>query len=192
MVGPTFPRSSVAIRPGRPHPQHEKTMKMSHVLIVGPEDEPSGKFQKWLTDLGYSITGLACDAKSALASIETNRPDLILMVLDSSRKSEGIFAAQEIRRAHDLPVVFLSRSGNESYMQAVTPLEWPDGLPHPGDGRDLCMAIESTRIRHQIERRVRESESRMGRSIKAGKVGLWEWDLKIGRASCRERVSSPV
>ena len=156
-------------------------MKMSHVLIVGPEDEPSGKFQKWLTDLGYSITGLACDAKSALASIETNRPDLILMVLDSSRKSEGIFAAQEIRRAHDLPVVFLSRSGNESYMQAVTPLEWPDGLPHPGDGRDLCMAIESTRIRHQIERRVRESESRMGRSIKAGKVGLWEWDLKTNR-----------
>ena len=147
------------------------------MLIVGPENELSGKFQKWLTDLGYSITGLASDAKSALVSIESNRPDLILMVLHTSRKSDGILAAQEIRRIHDLPVVFLSRSGDESYLQAVTPLEWPDSLPHPGDGWDLCMAIESTRIRHQTERRIRESESRMGRSIKAGKVGLWEWDL---------------
>ena len=81
------------------------------------------------------------------------------------------------------------------------PVKYKDGVtrdivasyaPHVGDDGAVkgfaCLIEDVTQLK-QVERELRESEQRLGLALRGGALGLWDWDLKTGRAIWDERAT---
>ena len=147
------------------------------VLIVENELVVGLDLQARLTELGYAFAGHAATGAAAVTLAERQEPDLILMDVQLAGDMDGIAAAREIRRHRDVPVLFLTAYGDPDTLQRAQAAEPYGFLLKPVSDQDLRAAIETALARHHAEQRIHQSESRLQRSVKAGKVGLWDWDL---------------
>lgn len=59
-----------------------------------------------LTRMGYEIVGTATSGVDALAQIESNRPDVLLLDLRLSGSMDGLEVARRVRAFSDTPIVF--------------------------------------------------------------------------------------
>jgi|GEM_PF-1173638 len=78
------------------------------LLLVEDEALIAMSESMMLTELGYAVI-VASSAEQALAAVEQDPIDLVLMDIDLGRgKPDGTIAASRILESHDLPIVFLS------------------------------------------------------------------------------------
>jgi CheY-like chemotaxis protein len=59
-----------------------------------------------LEDWGHQVVGTADTEAGALALVEAERPDAVLMDIRLGRKDSGLRAARLIRTSSDIPIVF--------------------------------------------------------------------------------------
>lgn len=126
------------------------------------EDEPiiaSGIVRK-LEQLGYEVTGRTGSGESAVRMVDSNPPDLVLMDIKLEGRMDGIETAGEIRKRHDVPVVFLTAFADEATIQRATGQEPFGYIVKPFTDRELSGAIEVARHRHALERATRAREER--------------------------------
>jgi CheY-like chemotaxis protein len=71
-----------------------------------------------LEDWGHRVVGTADTEAGALALVEAERPDAVLMDIRLSRKDSGLRAARLIRASSDLPIVFCSAYADSAQVQA--------------------------------------------------------------------------
>ncbi|MBV8729489.1 MAG: response regulator [Acidobacteriia bacterium] len=132
-------------------------------VILPVEDERiiARDLQLRLHKLGYSVPSVASSKAEAMALLEQVHPDLVLMDIQLNGIAEGIEAAQEVRQRFDLPVIYLTaHSDTDSLEQAK--LTEPFGyILKPFEDRELLAAIEMAVYKHDIERRLRETERRL-------------------------------
>lgn len=83
-------------------------MSEKTILVVEDETIVQLHLRKILTELGYKVSGVASSAADALASVETARPDLVMMDIHLQGEQDGVEAARELKRRHGLSVVFLT------------------------------------------------------------------------------------
>lgn len=78
------------------------------ILIV--EDNPViADLISWrLTEMGYSIAGVAEDSTEAINRAEKEKPVLILMDIGLPGEMDGIDTAAEIIRLYNIPIVYIS------------------------------------------------------------------------------------
>ena len=134
---------------------------MAHRLYL-VEDEPiiaAGIVRK-LQQLGYEVTGQSGSGESALRMIDQNPPDLVLMDIKLEGRMDGIDVASEIRKRHDLPVVFLTAYADEATIQRATEQDPFGYIVKPFTDRELSGAIEVALHRHALEREMRSREVR--------------------------------
>ena len=146
-------------------------------MIVEDERVIALDLEARLNDMGYIVVGNVSSGQAAVAAAEQDDHDLVVMDIQLSGSHDGIAAARQIRVKQDIPVLFLTAFGDEATLQRAQETEPYGFLIKPVDDRDLRVTIETALGRREAERRINESESRLQRATKAGKVGLWEWDL---------------
>ncbi|MEP5614166.1 MAG: response regulator [Cyclobacteriaceae bacterium] len=78
------------------------------ILIVEDELLVAKPLQILLEELGYMVTGIFNNAKSALAEMELNPPDLALLDIQLKSEETGIWLAEQINKNFDLPYIFLT------------------------------------------------------------------------------------
>lgn len=78
------------------------------VLII--EDEPlvAMDLENIVASLGHRVTGVARTHTEAVAAVRKHRPGLVLADIQLADGSSGLQAVNEILRADDLPVIFIT------------------------------------------------------------------------------------
>jgi len=83
----------------------------AEILIVDDDPRLRELVRYTLTRAGFAVRE-AGDGRAALAAVQARQPDLV--VLDVLMPElDGISVCRELRKSHDLPVVFLSSRGEE-------------------------------------------------------------------------------
>jgi CheY-like chemotaxis protein len=125
-------------------------MKPCQLLIVEDELILAWDLKARLTDLGYTVVGVVSTGADAVAAAAQHRPDLILMDIHLSGGMDGIAAALEIRKTHDISVIFLSAYADEETRQRAHSVKPVGFLSKLTEDEDLRMAIEAGRVLHPV------------------------------------------
>jgi len=89
-------------------------MKKTKILIVEDESIVALDIKRTLEKLDYEITNMANDYFTAINSVKSNKPDLILMDVNLGRSKDGIETAKEIKNFEDIPIIYLTAFSDES------------------------------------------------------------------------------
>ncbi len=136
-------------------------MEQKTVLIVEDDGILAVQLLNMLTVLGYNVTKPVATGAAAIAAVAAERPDLILpdlilMDIQLSGEMDGITAAEHIRSAADVPIIFLTGYSQYSLLQRAK-LAAPYGyLIKPVSSRELAATIEMAFYRHRLDRQLKE------------------------------------
>ena len=112
------------------------------ILVVEDEWIIANDIKDSLVDMGYRVTGIASSGEEALAMVEEELPDLILMDIVLKGKMNGIETTQAIRAIHDIPVIFLTAYDNQILVDQAKQTDHSGYLLKPFKHRELHIAID--------------------------------------------------
>jgi diguanylate cyclase (GGDEF)-like protein/PAS domain S-box-containing protein len=135
-------------------------MTPKKILVVEDESVVAMDIQDRLEALGYDVVATAATGKRAIEKGETLRPDLVLMDIQLQGEMDGVYAAGEIRRRFDVPVIFLTANADDGTIQRAKVTEPFGYIIKPFEERELHIAIEMALYKHQADRKMKESEER--------------------------------
>lgn len=124
------------------------------ILVV--EDEPSvaDVITQQLENAGYKVIGSVPSGNEAIASIEKQRPDLVLMDVILVGNRDGIDTAQEVQVRFDVPVVFLTAYADDQTFSRITNLKPYGYLVKPVKQVELSFAVGLALEQHKFKRKV--------------------------------------
>jgi len=181
-------------------------MTETRILIVEGEGPVALEIEQRLNRLGYGVAGIASSGQQAIELAAAESPDLVLMDIDLHGEMDGIETAARIHEQHGLPILFLTASTGRRAAEGAKLCE-PDGyLNKPFDEMDLQRTVDFAVYRHEMERRLKDSQRWLSTTLRSigdgviatdarGRVQFmnpmaerltgWAQDLVLGR-ECRE------
>jgi PAS domain S-box-containing protein len=167
---------------------------MAQVKLMIVEDEfiVATNLQADLEDQGYVVVGQADSGEEALALAADRRPDLALMDIRLKGSMDGVETAWRLRQDLDIPVIFLTAYADERQLERVTLCEPLGYLQKPYEPRELRAIVDISLYRLIMERRLKESESRLDLAIKGTNAGLLDWQIQTDRIVINERWAEIV
>jgi len=133
-------------------------MNTARILIVEDEAVTAMAIRKHLTNLGYSVCGIAQTAELAIRKAMEEMPDLILMDIKLAGRRTGIDAAVEIKARSEIPVIYLTAFSNDDFIREAKKTEPYGYILKPVREQELKTAIEVALYKHGMEKRLRRSE----------------------------------
>ncbi len=118
---------------------------MTNVSILVVEDD--GLIAMHLTEIlekvGYMVMTPEWSGENAIDRIGKGlRPDVILMDIGLSGKLDGVQTAREIRRLHDIPIIFLTAYSEEKRIGEAIDVSPYGYILKPCMEQDLVAVIE--------------------------------------------------
>ncbi|MFO0751454.1 MAG: response regulator [Myxococcota bacterium] len=131
---------------------------MTRILIV--EDEPliAAMVRDELEALAYDVPPAVATGAGALAAVEHERPDLVLMDVGLRGPMDGVEVASRMRDGARVPVVFMTSHADEATLARVKAVDPYGFLVKPFDQRALRTTIEVALRRHRLETELAERE----------------------------------
>jgi two-component system, cell cycle sensor histidine kinase and response regulator CckA len=143
----------------------ERPLQGARILIAEDEAIIADELQERLRRMGLEVVGSASSAEEALSLVERARPDIVLMDIRLKGRMDGIEAADELRRRHHVPVVYLTAHSDDATIHRAKLTEPFGYLLKPFEERDLRLVLEMALHKHEVERRLRESEQRLATTL---------------------------
>ena len=132
---------------------------MTTVLVVEDEMEIARIVRDYLSDAGFEVI-MVGDGDSALASVRSAKPDL--MVLDLSLPGrDGLDVAREVRRWSSTPIVMLTARGDEADRIVGLELGADDYVVKPFSPKELVARVRAV-LRRTRATRLGEETLRAG------------------------------
>jgi len=143
-------------------PRHDPRPR---VLIVEDETIIAFDFQQRLLRMGYTVTGVAHNGREAVQQSLASRPELVLMDFNLGVGMNGIEAAMAIRQQQDLPIIYITANSDPDTVRRAA-ISGPFGyILKPFEDRELDTAIQMRMVKHEMERRLLESERRFNATL---------------------------
>lgn len=127
----------------------------SKVFIVEDEGLIALELEKCLEQAGFRVVGIADNADDALVDIAGHHPDVILMDIRIKGDRDGIWAAGEIRRRLDLPVVFVTAHGDDETLERARNAEPYNFLVKPFMNVNFRAQLQTVIWKHATEAALR-------------------------------------
>jgi len=121
--------------------------------------------------MGLEVLPPVASAEEAVDVVARTAPDLVLMDIHLKGRMDGIEAAGAIRQRHDVPVIYLTAHSDAATLTRAKVTEPFGYLLKPFDERDLRVAIELALHKHEMDKRLRESEEQLHQARKLEAVG---------------------
>jgi len=135
----------------------------SRILIAEDEQVVALDVEYELNELGYEVIGVATSTPEAVQLTEATRPDLVLMDVQLDGPSDGIAAADEIRRRWQIPVVFVTASSGREIVSRAKEAGPYGYITKPFRGRELNASIAVALERHRLTRDLEQSNTELTR-----------------------------
>jgi PAS domain S-box-containing protein len=143
-------------------------MIAKHILIV--EDEPNFALALSKTlensEQSYSAS-VVHSGEEALQKVEERPPDLVLMDIQLAGELNGIETAAQINTQFDVPVIYLTAHSDGGMLQRAKIAEPYGYLVKPVQDRELYAAVEMALYKHELDRKLKESEERFRALVQA-------------------------
>lgn len=144
------------------------------ILIVEDELIVAQSLENQLRKLGYQVTGKAGYGEEAIQLAEKTRPDLVLMDIKLSGSMDGVDTADYIYRHYGIPVVYLSAFADKDTLQRAKITDPYGYIVKPFELRKLYTTIEIALYKHQMEKKLKESELRFRTLAESSPVGIFQ------------------
>ena len=130
------------------------------VLLVEDESIIAMHIQTILNELGYDVTGVFSNGEDAISSIETKKPDILLLDIRLRGKMDGIETAGYINRKYDLPVVYITAHSDHETIERAKATEPCGYILKPVNENRIYTEIELAYNKHTYMKKLRESNER--------------------------------
>jgi two-component system, response regulator PdtaR len=127
-------------------------MLKPQILIVEDEAFIAQDIRQRLQGLGYCVVAYTGQAEEAVRMARDLKPDLVLMDVMLADEMDGIQAAKQIRKLHQIPVVYLTAYSDRETLERAKLTEPFGYILKPFESRDLESTIEMALYRHRMER----------------------------------------
>jgi CheY-like chemotaxis protein len=117
-------------------------MEKAKILVVEDEAIVAMDIAGTLRKLGHEVTGTVPSGSQAIASLQQQRPDVILMDIGLKGDMDGIQTAAQIRSQNRIPVIFLTAFVDEKTLDRAKETVPSGYLTKPFEENDLRIAIE--------------------------------------------------
>jgi two-component system, response regulator PdtaR len=162
-------------------------MTRASILVVEDEVIVAENLRVTLSGMGYRVPDTACSSSEALALVEQELPDLILMdIMLEGSELDGIETASRIRKSHDIPIVFVTAYADDVTLERVKVTEPFAYILKPFNERELYSAIELTLHRQKMEQEIKKRDT-----ILFALNFAIEWFLRRQRENRRLKAPEP-
>jgi two-component system, response regulator PdtaR len=127
-------------------------MSRAKILVVEDEWIIANDIKDSLIEMGYRVSAIAASGEDALARVEEDPPDLVLMDIVLKGQMNGIETARAIRARRDIPVIYLTAYDNQFLVDKAKQTDHSGYLLKPFKDRELHIAIDMALHRKQQER----------------------------------------
>jgi PAS domain S-box-containing protein len=166
-------------------------MAETKILIVEDESIVAKDIENMLKRMGYSVSGVASSGEKAIQEIETDLPDIVLMDIMLKGSMDGVETAEKIRSRFHIPLVYLTAYSDESTLQRAKITEPYGYITKPFQERELHIAIDIALYKHQMERKLKESEQWLSTTLKSIGDAVIATDVK-GRITFMNTVAEAL
>lgn len=140
-------------------------MAKAGILIVEDSYIVAYHLQKTLEGEGYHVYGILDSGERALAFLEDNRPDLVLMDIMLNGELDGIQTATVIKTKFNLPVIYITALTDKETVHRAKVTEPYGYLTKPFEDREIFTVLEMALYKHDIETRLRKSEEKYSATV---------------------------
>lgn len=145
----------------------QNTANKAHILVVDDDRLILAMIGKGLRKAGYRVSE-AGSGEEALRLATEGQPDLALLDVRMPGMS-GLEVAEQFRRTHDIPFVFLSAYGDEDIVKQAAQHGALGYLVKPLDITQIVPEIEAALARARDIRALREKESQLTTALEGGR-----------------------
>jgi PAS domain S-box-containing protein len=142
-------------------------MPDTRILIVEDEGIEALDIQHRLIGLGYAVPDIAVNGTEAIQKAAEIRPDLVLMDIMLPGEIDGVTAAEAIHTRFDIPVIYLTAYADENTLQRAKITEPYGYIIKPFQERELHITIDIVLYKHQMEKKLKESEKWFATTLKS-------------------------
>jgi len=135
-------------------------MEKMQILIVEDEMILAENIGRYLNKLGYTVSAIVTTGEAALQKAQELQPDLVLMDIHLDGELDGVEAAEHIRTAFGIPMVYITGYADPETLERARLTEPYAYLLKPIKEIDLAIAIPLALYRHEMDRKLQESEAR--------------------------------
>ncbi len=121
------------------------------VLIVEDDMLLSMVEERLIKRLGFEVIGKVTKGADAIEKEEKLSPDIIVMDVSLKGDMDGIEAMETIRKKSDVPVIYLSGSGDRYSLERAKKTGFIDFLTKPVTGGDLKKPLYSAMNGHKAK-----------------------------------------
>lgn len=140
-------------------------MKPARVMIVEDEVVIAMDIRNQLEDFGYEVVANAVSGVQAIAEATQHRPEIVLMDIVLSGNMDGITAAQAIIKSLHIPVIFLTAYSDPDTLKRAKVTGATSYLIKPFRPDELHSCIEVALYKHQLDRKLKESEQWFAKTL---------------------------
>jgi C4-dicarboxylate-specific signal transduction histidine kinase len=133
-------------------------MSKKRIMVVEDESITAMNIKNNLEETGYAVTSAVSTGEAAVKKAEEDQPDLVLMDIVLGGKMDGVEAASHIQSRFNIPVVYLTAYADENMIRRVRKTMPFGYIIKPFSDRELRVAVEIALYKHEMEKRLRESE----------------------------------
>lgn len=138
-------------------------MEKARILIVEDEAIISMDIKGILEGHGYTVADSAISGEEAVEKASRLKPDLILMDILLAGKIDGIEAAVQIRKKHDIPIIYITSYSDEAKLEKAKITEPYAYIIKPIKEKELYSNIEAALNRHNLELKLKKSAEKYRR-----------------------------
>ena len=153
-------------------------MDQKTILIVEDDGIIAAHLQDTLARLGFVAPEPLATGEAALAAVAAEPPDLVLMDIQLAGAMDGMTAAERIRTAFDVPVVYLTAFAQDAQLQQAKVTAPYGYLVKPAPERELLATLEMALHKHSLDRQLKQSEEWLTLALWGADLGMWDWDTR--------------
>lgn len=126
-------------------------MTAGRILVVEDEGIVALQIRTTLEQYGFTVTDTCASGDEAVASIEANPPDLVLMDMKLQGERDGIETAAVIRAQGHIPIVYLTAHSDDGTVERARATEPYGYLLKPFNPQELCITVAVALHKHRLD-----------------------------------------
>ncbi|GAB4306626.1 MAG: hypothetical protein Kow0019_01670 [Methanobacteriaceae archaeon] len=162
-------------------------MSAPKILIVEDDAIEALDIKHTLESFGYSVLFVASKGEEAIKKASSLKPDLILMDIILKDELDGIKVSECIKDLN-IPVIYLTAHSEDSIVQRAKLTQPYAYILKPYDSFELKYAIEMALYKHEMDLKLKESESRYKNIVETSMEGIWVMDSNFKTVFVNDRI----